>query len=677
MTAETILFIVIAGLIALMLSAYMYGYKSKLAPKLRWVLGILRGLALFAIGLLLVNPKMTTTTVTTVKPKLPVIVDVSESIAQLKRDSLVTAWVESLMNDSELNQRFDLNFYTQGTRFAKLDSLNFTATNSNQDEALKQVNSLYKDQVAPTIFITDGNQTLGSDYQIGARTFKNPIFPIAIGDTVQYADLRVERLNSNRYAFLNNEFPVEVTLVYQGEGNQSADFTINSSAGVVHRERIQFTAQDNARTLTVNLKATEVGVQTLRAQLTPLENERNTINNVKNFAVEVIDQATNVLIVSNIVHPDIGALKQAITSLEQRKVSVVKPQEATAILNDYQLIILYQPTALFTPVFEALETLGKNRWILTGLETDWEFLNQIQPFYAKDNAGGVEDVGALTNRNYTVFALDDVDFTGFPPLQAQFGIMEVGVPYNEVLSQTISNITTGDPLFFTFENTGIREAVWDGQDLWRWRANTYLERGNFLPFDNFIGNVVQYLSSNKRRSRLTVNNESFYYNNGAVSVDAQYFNENFVFDPAATLEIAVTNKETQATQRFPMLLKGNFYRVDLNSLAAGSYDYTVAVANQGISRSGTFSILDFSTEQQFVNANVTKLDLISQITAGSLFYENQQEALKESLLTDNRFRPIQKSNQKIVPLIDWKYLLACIVLFLAAEWFIRKYNGLI
>jgi hypothetical protein len=31
----------------------------------------------------------------------------------------------------------------------------------------------------------------------------------------------------------------------------------------------------------------------------------------------------------------------------------------------------------------------------------------------------------------------------------------------------------------------------------------------------------------------------------------------------------------------------------------------------------------------------------------------------------------------VVPLIDWKYLLAIIALALAAEWFIRKYNGLI
>ncbi|MFT5679087.1 MAG: hypothetical protein ACI9FY_001636, partial [Patiriisocius sp.] len=48
-----------------------------------------------------------------------------------------------------------------------------------------------------------------------------------------------------------------------------------------------------------------------------------------------------------------------------------------------------------------------------------------------------------------------------------------------------------------------------------------------------------------------------------------------------------------------------------------------------------------------------------------------------ALVSDARFATIQKSEQKTVPLIDWKYLLGLIALTLALEWFIRKYNGLI
>ena len=46
-------------------------------------------------------------------------------------------------------------------------------------------------------------------------------------------------------------------------------------------------------------------------------------------------------------------------------------------------------------------------------------------------------------------------------------------------------------------------------------------------------------------------------------------------------------------------------------------------------------------------------------------------------MEDNRYQTIQKSNKNTVPLIDFKILLLVIVLSLAIEWFLRKYNGLI
>jgi hypothetical protein len=126
-----------------------------------------------------------------------------------------------------------------------------------------------------------------------------------------------------------------------------------------------------------------------------------------------------------------------------------------------------------------------------------------------------------------------------------------------------------------------------------------------------------------------------------------------------------------------MLLKGNFYEVDLNSLPAGSYRYTVGVKDESVARSGSFTILDFNVEQQFLNADVTKLSRMATHTGGNAFFASELESLVDFLLKDSRFQAVQKREQKIVPLIDWKYLLGFIVLLLSLEWFIRKYNGLI
>jgi len=188
---------------------------------------------------------------------------------------------------------------------------------------------------------------------------------------------------------------------------------------------------------------------------------------------------------------------------------------------------------------------------------------------------------------------------------------------------------------------------------------------------------VQYLASNKRRSRLEVSSETFYYNNNPIKISAQYFDRNYIFDNRASLNITVKNTETEKQTVFPMLLRNNFYEVDLNSLPAGEYNFTVSVADEAVSSSGIFTILDFNVEQQFLNADVLKLTRVSSNSQGKAYFATQTDALILDFIENTNFQNIERSEQKVVPLIDWKYLLALIVLALSAEWFFRKYNGLI
>src|SRR5690606_37145127 len=130
--------------------------------------------------------------------------------------------------------------------------------------------------------------------------FKQPIFPIILGDTIQHTDLKIEQLNVNRYAYLKNKFPVEIIAVYNGKSSVSTELKITSGNSTVHSQTLNFNTTNSSQVINVTLPAKSVGVQTYKATLVPLENEKNVVNNVKNFAVEVIDQKTNVAIVSDI-----------------------------------------------------------------------------------------------------------------------------------------------------------------------------------------------------------------------------------------------------------------------------------------------------------------------------------------------------------------------------------------
>lgn len=677
MTAETILYIVIAAVISLALTLFMYGYKSKYATTLRWIFGGLRFLTLFSILVLLINPKFRSETYTIEKPKLPVLVDNSASVKELGQETNVTELIRRLKENSELNKKFELSFYTFGSDFSDTDSLSFSENNTNISKALTTANQLFKNVTSPLILITDGNQTLGNDYEFSVAAFKDAIYPVILGDSTKYTDLKIEQLNTNRYAFLKNKFPVEVILTYSGVGTVNSEFVITQGATVVHREAISFSESNNAKTLSLTLPASSVGLQKFTAQLIPLSEEKNKVNNSKQFAVEVIDQATNVLIVSEILHPDLGALKKAITTNEQRTVTLKKPTDAVSGLHDFQLIILYQPNRTFASVFQEIDRLKKNTFVISGLQTDWNFLNSIQNNYNKEVTNQTEYVSCNLNPNYGTFAVTTTGFDGFRPLQTLFGGLEITLPHEVMLEQYINGISSESAMLATMELNGKRDAIWDGEGLWKWRAESYLDHTSFQEFDDFIGKLIQYLASNKRRSRLEVNSESFYYNNSMVRINAQFFDQNYVFDARASLNIQITNTQTSVRMEFPLLLRNNFYEVDLNSLPAGEYRYTVTARDEAISRSGSFTILDFNVEQQFLNANVTKLNSIATHTNGRAFFISESNGLIETLLENDQFQPIQKSEEKVVPLIDWKYLLAFIVLVLASEWFIRKYNGLI
>ncbi len=676
-STETILYIILAGVVSIALAIFMYGYKSKQNGGLRWGLGFLRFITIFSILLLIINPKFESETYTTEKPKLPVLIDNSASVMVLKQNENVLDLIKKLKENKKLNSKFDISYFSFGTEFRESDSLSFAEKNTNISQALSSVNEIFKNKTAPTILITDGNQTLGNDYEFSSATFKNPIYPVILGDSIQYTDLKIGQLNTNRFAFLKNQFPVEVILTYSGTSDVNSEFVITQGTSTVYRAKVSFSEKENSSTLNFNLPANSVGLQKYTAQILPLENEKNKTNNIKHFAVEVIDQATNVLIVSKITHPDLGDLKKSITSNEQRAVIFKKPSEAANTLNDYQLVILYQPDRSFASVFSAIEKLDKNSWVISGLQTDWPFLNSVQKNFRKEATRQKEDVQALLNSNYGTFAVEDLGFDDFPPLYTQFGELTVIVPHEELLEQTVSRIATGSPLVATMEINGKRNAIWDGEGFWRWRANSYLRTESFQDFDGFIGSLVQYLASNKRRTRLEVSSETFYYSNNPIKISAQYFDKNYVFDNRSSLNIKVTNTETEKQTIFPMLLRNNFYEVDLNSLPAGEYKFTVSVFDEAISSSGSFTILDFNVEQQFLNADVSKLNRVAQKTNGTAYFTTQSDVLIDALIENTNYQNIERSEQKVVPLVDWKYLLALIFLALAAEWFLRKYNGLI
>jgi hypothetical protein len=677
MQTETIVYITIAALTALSLALFQYVYKSKLKSTLKYALSALRTISIFGILLLLINPKFESFTYFDEKPTLVVAVDNSESISYLKQDESSDEILTALKSNSELNKRFNLHTYSFGRVVSNSDSLSYEEGQSNISQALKQFGEVYNNEIAPIVLLTDGNQTYGSDYSYLAKSVKQPIYPIILGDSTVYSDLSIKQLNVNRYVFLKNKFPVEIITNYNGSESISTELKIWSGNSVVFKKQLEFDSAKTSQIISTSLLANSVGVKTYRVELVPIKNEKNTVNNSKNFGVEVIDQKTNIALVSERIHPDLGALKKAIESNEQRSVSILKPKEYLDKVNDFQLVILYQPNNSFSSVLKEIRDQKVNTFTITGTTTSWNLLNNNQDYFKQTITNQTENYQPQINKNYGVFIIDHIDFNNYPPLKSEFGELKFLVPSEVIVFKTVNGITTDTPMLSTFEIDNTKHALLCGEDIWRWRAQAYLDTETFETFDNFINKLVQYLSSNKKRQRINVDYKSFYNGNENVTIKAQYFNKSYEFDAEASLSIILKNVSDGATKEFPLLLNNASYSVDLSGIDAGEYDFTIKHNLEAVSISGRFQILDYNVEQQFLNADINKLETLAEKSEGRAYYKTELNKLIENLLKNNRFATIQKSTKNIVPLIDWKFLLGLIALSLFAEWFIRKYNGLI
>ena len=670
-----LLLLLLSLLIAGGLSFFQYIYKAKNKSKIGWFLAFLRFLSIFGILLLLINPIVTKNTLETVKTPLPIVVDNSSSISFLNANEKALELYKKIQSNSALQEKFDVQSYQFSDDFKPTETFDFKGIQTNIDVVAKNLKSIYKNAIYPTVLITDGNQTSGNDY-VYSFDAVNKVYPVIVGDTTTFLDFKINQLNVNKYAFHKNKFPVEAFLQYSGTKSMTADFVISQGNSVFSKQSITFSPSKKTATVNVLLPADKIGLQVFKATISSKEKEKNTYNNTKNFAVEVIDQKTNIAIISAINHPDLGALKRAIESNVQRKVTIAKPNEIKA-LQDYNVLILYQPTTEFKTIFENNKVAGINTFIITGNNTDFNFLNQQQDNLNFKMSGQKEDYLSVFNGQFNLFAADNIGFENLPPLQNAFGTVTTKGAVSVLLSSKIRTIDMNAPLLAFSENQGKRAAYLLGENSWKWRLQTHVNNQSFEKYDIFIDKIIQFLASNNSKKSLVVEHESFYNSGEAIEINAQFFNKNYEFDEKARLTIAVTNTKTKQTKNYDLLKGNNSYKVNLDGLKAGSYAFTVKELNSKTTYSSNFEILDFDIEKQFVNPDVEKLAQLATQTQGKAFFSDQVDVLIKTLVENDEYKAIEKNIVTKTPLIDWIWLLVLISFLLATEWFVRKYNGLL
>jgi hypothetical protein len=675
MTTSTILLILLSVIISGAVAFYQYLFKADNQNKINWLLAFLRFISVFSLLLLLINPVISRKTIETNKIPLAIVADNSRSITELKANDTEKELFEKLTSNAALKDKFEIQSYTFDEEFLAGKPLDFKGNQSNVDNVANNLKQLNKNTFYPVVLLTDGNQTIGNDYVYSFQETAN-VFPVVLGDTTTTFDLKINQLNANKYAFLKNKFPVEVFLQYNGSKAISANFSIEKNGKKISNQSINFDKKNKVQSVQILLEADRVGLQKYKAVISSTTKEKNSYNNVKNFAVEVIDQRKEIAIISDISHPDLGAFKRAIESNAQRKVTFLKTNSISD-LKKYNLLILYQPTASFKKIFEANKNLRINTFIITGMSTDFNLLNQMQSDLEFKLTNKKEDFTSSFVTGFNLFAQNDIQFAQLPPLENPFGKITEKGSVNTLLTAKVNGIEVGNPILTFSEKGNSRSAYLLGENSWKWRMESHVINQSYEKYDLFIDKIIQYLSTNSAKKSLLVEHESFYNSGETIEIFAQYFNKSYELEENANLSINLTNKNTKSTKNYNFSKANNGYQAIFDGLEPCNYVFQVKETSSNASYNGTFEVLDFDVEKQFVNPDVSKLQQLANQNKGEVVHPNQIDKLIQKLLEKDTYLPVEKSLVKNSPLIDWIILLINLAVSLVTEWFIRKYNGLL
>lgn len=670
-------------------AALLYFREKRFAerPGLRRVLAVLRAAAVTLIALFLLEPMMRYLEREIEPPIVVIAADNSQSMV-LGRDSAeARTAVPALMEEvrDALSGDYDVATYTFGQNIREGLDFTFDEPVTDVSALFAEVSSRYANRnIGAVILATDGLYNRGANprYSLGGVPYK--VLPVAMGDTAVRRDARIAEVAVNRVAYLGNKFPIETVLEAHKLEGRNLNFTISKGNEVLYQQTVTATGSAYRTTLRAILDADEAGTQRYTLRVSPLEGEVTLANNTRDVFVEVIDGRQKIAIIAAAPHPDIGALRSAISASENYQAEVHLLADFDGSIEGYDLLILHQVPHTH-PNSEALRQKVLQSEVpvfaIVGGQTALRMLSRFAlGVDLANHRGSYHDVGGSLAAGFSVFKVEEgmsEFFRDAPPLKSPFGEWRKANSADVLLQQRVGSIRTDDPLLLVNRtSSGRKVAALLGEGLWRWRLYDYATAESHERFDGFMGSLVQYLALKSDKRFFRLNHERTFMENEPVIITAEVYNE--AYEPVNEGEVSLVFRDSEGLE-FPFAFSrtATAYRLDAGALPVGTYTYQ-ATAQRGaetLEESGAITVKPFALEGAQLTANHSLLEGIAAATDGRVFYPDQVEAIKAYLDEESQLQPVSYTTEVFDSALNLRWVFFLILALLSAEWFLRKRSG--
>lgn len=668
---------IVFGLIAVFVSAAI-GYWVYKADKKRGVpypllTSFLRSLVMFLTLLLLVAPLFHTEETQEQQPTIVFLQDNSQSIATALSGDSTTYKKNAQALLQKLSQKYRVVQWGFGSEVQKDTLFRYQQPATNISHALSEAIDYYGEQnLGAVILATDGRFNEGSSPLFQELSFDGSIYTVAIGDTSIQKDIKIEKVYANKTAVLNNQFEIKADVLATAcEGYQQSVHLKTGNGNLLQSIPISIASSQFDKGISFTVTASQPGLQHYIIEVPAAIGEKNTGNNRKDVFIEVVNEKKNILLIAAAPHPDIHAIQAAMKGQQQFTLTVRDAANIPTDWGSYQAIIFHSLPKPTLPIPAA--AWQKPVWLIIGQGTQLEPLKTLSIAALNVNTMNLQNHTAQWNESFNSFTMPTntvAVMDKMPPLACPAGTIKAGV-------NSISLFTSkqnGQPLWL-LQASEKPTALLAGEGLWRWRMYEYRYFSSHQVIDEAIRQTLSFLTANTSEKPFRLQLSKYIWNDREpIVLDAFLRNAGNEQVNTAAAQLTLTDSNGKK-EIFTFNKQGNAYQLNIGTRASGNYQATAAVNYNGKTYTDNVRLVvqNLPIESLETGADYPLLYNLAHPHSGSVVMAASVESLYDSIRQNTRIAPILKQTEKTIPLIDWKWYFAIVLLIATVEWLLRKY----
>ncbi len=679
------LLLIPALILAALLSFLLYRKEERISKNIRIVLFALRFVLFSLLFILLINPIIKHFENQIEKPSFVIALDNSSSLGNYLESEPQAGLNNSLqsLKKSAIQRDINLEIIDLNDNVLDLnDSLKFDSRKTDLSSMLKNIDKRYENRnLSGILLVSDGlfNRGISPLY----AQYANRISTLALGDTSAVVDIWINDIQYNEVAFLDNFFPIQVDIQQNGFDNSNVKVQILSGDKILQEETIIFKQNESLKSLNFKVLAKKTGQQRLRIKaIAENEDPKRLENNIRDIYLEVIDGKDKILVLSLNPHPDIKAIKDALSKSMNYDVTSISLATEVLPQEKFDLVIMHQIPNLQNVGNAYIRQFIEREvpiWFIMGPSSDYyNFNREFKGLNINARVRQMDEVNPYINPDFQKFKLPENSeqlMPKLPPIEVPFANYNLGQGTEIILYQAVNRINTGKPLLAIQQVSNNKFGMLLGDGLWAWRMHEYSLNENFEFTDALINKMVQFLSlkEDKRKFRIRLKNEDNLYEGKPVFFQAEVYND--IFEPIYDNEIKLkVSKESGETTEYNFTNSAN-REFEVKGLEPGIYNYTAntEVDNKNFEVKGQFSIRKMELELLSSQADFNLLKRLAESNGGNFYTALNQESIDQ--LLGNESKGIIHSREVNIDFISLYWLFFIGLLLISIEWFIRKYSG--